>query len=124
MVAVVLNKLWVNLVSTGEGISGASNRGKTYTAERSLDRREFANGRMRLIGAKGIKRDLPYALVAVSLPTKDHLEDWIGQLVQVRDIRSQKWFGGFAGVTVSEYMRPDLYAVSFTLLEATYAEGV
>jgi hypothetical protein len=124
MPTLVLDKLWVNLVSSGEGISGASNRGKGWTVEMDLSVRTYASGRRRAIGVAGLKRELPYTLVAVYLPTRTYLEDWIGKTVQVRDNRGQKWYGVFAGLSVGEYMRTDLYTVSFTLLEATTVEGV
>ena len=124
MASVTLNKLWINLLSTGEGIAGASNRGKSYGAEVDLSVRTYANGRRRAIATAGIKREIPYTLVALDLATKIKLESCIGQSIQVRDNRGQKWFGTFAGVSTSEYMPTGLYAVSFTLLETTVVEGV
>jgi len=119
-----LTKLWVNLVATGEGISGASNRGKTRTTEMDASVRNYANGRRRAVTAAGVRREMPYTLLAVSLPTADYLEAWLGQNVQVRDNRGQKWYGIFAGLAIGEYMPVDLYNVSFTLLGVTATEGV
>lgn len=124
MPTLTLNREWVNLMSTGEGISGFSARGKGYTVEIEARVDTYANGRRRATSTAGLKRDIAVTLVAVSLPTKDYLETWAGQNVQVRDIRGQKWFGIFAGLTVSEYMDPTLYAVAFTLQGTTTTEGV
>lgn len=118
-----LTRLWVNLIATGEGISGASARGGGYTVDTDIRYATYANGRRRAIRAAGTTRELPYTLVAVSLPTKNHLESWLGQAVQVRDVRSQKWLGTFGGLAVSQYMDPALYSVSFTLQELTIIEG-
>ncbi len=124
MPALTLNRYWLNLMSTGEGVSAASSRGKGYTVGVDARVDTYANGRRRAISTPGLKRDVPVTLLVVSLPFKDYLEDWLGQNVQLRDTRGQKWFGIFAELTVTEYMSPSLYNVSFTLLGTTTTEGV
>lgn len=124
MATLTLQRLWINLVATGEGISAASNRGKEYTADVDLAVRTYANGRRRAISTAGVRRGFGYTLVAVNTATKAKLETWIGLTVQVRDVRGQKRFGVFGGITVTEYLPADLYTVAFTLLETTLTEGV
>lgn len=124
MPALTLTRLWVNLMSTGEGISGASNRKKQWTVDVDVNVRTYANGRRRAISSPGIRREIPYTMLAVALPTRDYLESWLGRNVQVRDTRGQKWFGVFGGLSVLEHMPPTLYDVSFTLQTTTTSEGV
>ena len=124
MPTLTLTKLWVNLVSTGASISGESNRGKQWTVGMDTSVDTYASGRQRAKSVAGVKRQIPYSLMAVTLPTREYLETWLGENVQVRDVRGQKWFGVFADLAVTEYMRPDLYAVGFTLLGVTVDEGV
>lgn len=124
MTVLALNRLWINLLSTGEGISGPSGRGKTQAF--SVEGRVGlgANGRRRSITVAGEAGEIPYDYVAVDLATKDKLRTWQGQTVIARDSRGQRWWGTFFGVGVSEYMRTDLYAVSFTIETLTVVEGV
>lgn len=124
MPTLMLDKLWINLMADGTGISGASNRDKAWSVEVEASVRTYANGRRRGITSAGVRREIPYTLVIASMSTYELLETWLGQSVMVRDNRGQKWIGIFAGLGIREYMRTDLYAVSFTLQGVTAAEGV
>jgi hypothetical protein len=124
MPTLTLDKLWINLMADGTGISGASNRAKTRTVGTEASVRTYANGRQRGVTSVGTRRSNPYTLVAVGQATIDTLETWLGLSVMVRDNRGQKWIGLFAEMDISEYMRTDLYRVGFTLLGVTAAEGV
>lgn len=124
MTVLALDKLWLNLLTTGEGISGPSNRGKTQSFATEGRIAKGASGRLRSITVAGETGEFPYEYVVVSLATVAKLRTWQGQAVLARDIRGQRWFGAFYGVGVSEYMRTDLYAVSFTLNMITVTEGV
>lgn len=119
-----LNKLWLNLLTTGEGISGASGRGKTQTFATEGRLAKGASGRVRAVSVAGETGEFPYDYVAVDLATVTRLRAWQGQAVLARDSRGQRWFGVFFGLGVSEYMRTDLYAVSFSLNMITVTEGV
>jgi len=119
-----LTQLWVNLMSTGEGIAGASNRGKTQDYSVPGEVKTFANGRRRSVTVAGQVRVIPFSFVALDLTTKLKLESWAGQTVQVRDLRGQKWFGSFYSVSTSEFLRHDLYACTFSLESTTVVEGV
>jgi hypothetical protein len=124
MPTLVLDKLWINLMADGTGVAGASNRDKTWSVEVEASVRTYANGRRRAVTAVGVRRDIPYTLMIASQATYELLETWLGRSVMVRDNRGQKWIGIFAGLGVREYMRTDLYAVSFTLQGVTAAEGI
>lgn len=123
MTILVLTKQWINLMSTGEGISGATGRGKVSTQSVGGEMRTYASGRRRAISVVGEVRAVPFVFMALDLPTKIKLESWAGQPVQVRDIRSQKWYGTFFGVTSTEYMRTDLYQCALQLEVSTFVEG-
>lgn len=124
MTVLALQRLWLNRMDTGEAVSGASARDRTQAFSMELAVRTYANGRRRAIGTVGEVGEIPYTLQMADLATVSRLRTWVGINVQVRDHRGQKWFGVFAGLAVAEYMRPDLYRVSFTLLTTTTTEGV
>lgn len=123
MATLPLDKLWINLVATGEGISGASQSSKTQ--EFAVEGRmvKSGNGRMRGVSVAGESGEFPYEYVVGTAAVRDKLRTWQANLVQVRDSRGQKWYGLFFGVSVTEYKRTDLYRISFTLQMASYTEG-
>jgi hypothetical protein len=127
MVSITLTKVWLNRLDTGEAISAQSAKGgrtQEFTNETTI--RRYASGRMRPIGVKGETGTLTYPLVDVSLATKEMLREWARDMVavQVRDARSQKWFGVFAGVSVVESPEPGFYDVTITVNTMTHVEGV
>lgn len=124
MTILTLNKLWLNRMDTGAAISGAS--GRTPAAGYSMegDVRTYASGRRRAISTAGTKIEVQRTLVALDYDTKELLITWLGASVQLRDYRGNKWFGVFFDVQVNEYMRPDLYSATFTLIGTTLIEGV
>ena len=126
MTAVVLTRMWLNRTDTGEGISGASGRMPTTSHSKDGQRRRYASGRMRGIAVAGVAIDVPRRFVALDLAATEKLAGWLDQSVhcQLRDIRGQKWFGTFYDLEIGEYMRPDLYWATVTLLVTTTTEGV
>jgi hypothetical protein len=124
MTSVVLNKLWLNRMDTGEAISGATDRDRTQGFSIDLAVRTYANGRRRAISTAGLIGELPFRLLAIDLATKENLTTWLGIQVQARDHRGQKWFGVFGNLAVTEYMLPTLYAAAFTIQTTTTVEGV
>lgn len=119
-----LDKLWLNRMDTGEAISAAS--GRTPSSGYSIDGqvRTYASGRRRAISTEGLQVEVERTLVALDYDTKELLITWQGALVQLRDYRGGKWYGVFFAVAVGEYMRPDLYQATITLLGTTVTEGV
>jgi hypothetical protein len=117
--------LWINLLSTGEGIFAATERGsRTQKWTNGVESRLYANGRNRAISTAGERGELGYKLVLLTQDTKDKLRTWKGLTVQVRDYRGQKWFGVFADVEVTEYAPSGLYAATITILTVDVTEGV
>lgn len=123
MTVLALNLLWVNLVATGEGISGASQRGKTQSFTTDGKLVKSGNGRVRAISVAGEMAEFPYEYVVGTAAVRDKLRSWVGGIVQVRDNRGQKWYGTFFEIQVTEYLRTDLYRVSFTFQQISYNEG-
>jgi hypothetical protein len=118
-----LNRLWLNLVATGEGVSGTSNRRKTQEFGVGGQIVKGANGRLRGTSVAGETGEFPYTYMLASAAVRDKLRGWQGQLVLARDHRGQKWYGMYFGLNVTEYMPADLCQVSFTLQMVTYVEG-
>jgi hypothetical protein len=124
MTTLLLTQLWLNRMDTGEAIHGASGRtpSSSYGIEGSV--RTYASGRRRAISTEGLKVEIPRTMVALDYATKEKLITWLGVHCQLRDYRGGRWFGVFFDLDVSEYMRPDLYAATITLLGTTTTEGV
>jgi hypothetical protein len=124
MTILVLTKLWLNRLDTGQAISGASGRDRSTTYAMDGDVRTYASGRRRGVATAGVKTEVSRRMVSLDYATKEALISWLGVSVQMRDHRGNKWYGVFYAVEVTEYMRPDLYAATITLQVTTTVEGV
>lgn len=124
MVALQLDRLWINLLSTGDAVSARTAPGRKRTAEVDGEVRVYAGGRLRAITRLGDRGTFAFTLRLVSLATIETLEDWQGRAVQVRDHRGQRWFGVFHAVLPTEHKPADLYDVAIELHTITYAEDV
>ena len=126
MSILLLDRLWLNRMDTGEAISARTDpdRSQSFTTETAV--RTYANGRRRAISTVGEAGELTYTLIQLDLPTVTQLRSWAGANVnvQARDHRGQKWFGVFAAVQVGEYKDPGRYKASITVLTTTTVEGV
>ncbi len=122
MTILQLNRLWLNRMDTGEGISGASGRmpSTSYAMDGAV--RTYSSGRRRAFSTTGLKVEVPRQMVALDYATKELLVTWLGVYCLMRDYRGGKWHGVFYDVAVSEYMRSDLYAATITLLVTTTDE--
>lgn len=120
MATLQLRQLWINLASTGEGISAATAPGRKRSHALDGDVRTFAGGRQRAIVKEGIKKRFDFTVIRVSFTTLLKLEDWAGQEVQIRDHRGQRFYGMYFEVDTTEYKDP-LYAAGITLLGTTEA---
>jgi hypothetical protein len=123
LTTLVLSKLWLNRMDTGEGISGAGGRQPSSGYGMDGQVRTYASGRRRAVSTVGVKVEVPRTMVALDFATKEKLITWLGINCQLRDHRGNKWFGVFYDLAIAEYMRPDLYAVTITLLVTTTTEG-
>lgn len=124
MTILVLDKLWLNRVDTGEAIAGWSGRDRStgYGVDGAV--RTYASGRRRAISTAGVQGEVSRTMAYLDLATTDRLVTWLGAQVLMRDHRGQRWYGVFFNVAVSEYMLPTLYAATITLQTTTTVEGV
>lgn len=123
MVAVTLDRTYVNLVSTGALVSAYTGRGQTRQYSQNGNVEQFAGGRFRSIATEGVRGQQTFTLRDVTESQLATLQAWIGQTVLVRDTRGRRMFGTYYTVTYSDRMSTTYYDVSITLNEVTYNEG-
>lgn len=123
MVVLALNVLWINLLSTGEGISAPS-VGPAFVSgiEGGVD--VFAGGRLRYRGKEGIIGQLDRTLRLLTFDEIQRLESWVGQTVLMRDFRGQHWWGVFSRVTRTAIKGTDKFDAAVTLELVTQDEGI
>lgn len=124
MPTLTLDKLWVNLDSTGQAVSAFSNsRTASY---RSLGEvKQLAGGRQR--GMKIVGEQGHYSFTILEVPTSDvdTLRSWMGETVQVRNDRGQVFVGIFFEVNPGEVVDiKTKYDVAISMRVVTAPEGV
>ncbi|MCX5066898.1 hypothetical protein OOJ91_13685 [Micromonospora lupini] len=129
MATLILDRVWINRLDTGEAVSaGSVDRSQQYEQDGEVI--TFAGGRQRAVATEGERGTFGVTLRRVSLATVGKLRDWMGVAVLVRDHRGQRWTGVFFTVMPSE---PPVapgptaaywYDVALTLRTITAAEGV
>ena len=121
----LLTKIWVNLLSTGEAVSAYGQIGRTSEFGLEGEVRTYAGGRRRSVTVEGERSSYSFVLQDVTLTQRDTLRGWFGQNVQVRDHRGQIFSGVIlaAGLVERTY-ELDLYEISITLQSTTTPEGV
>ena len=124
MAELMLTKVWVNLVRTGEAMSGQSMRERTQSHEVSGDVQQFAGGRSRGIGEEGIRSNFEFTMRDMSLEDIETLKTWFGETVLARDHRGQHFYGAFYHIDIMEMREPDLYDIKIPLRTVTFDEGV
>jgi hypothetical protein len=102
MATLTLNKMWVNLVSTGAGVSGQAAIGRTEDYTLPGEVRTYAGGRRRSITSVGEVGTYKWQYRLVPRTTVDTLHSWIGLLVQVRDTRGRRLFGAYFALIIEE----------------------
>ncbi len=123
MAILQLDRVWLHLVSTGEAAAAFSTgRGRDHAMDGEV--RTYAGGRQRAVGTEGVKGQYAVTLRLLSKSTVEKLESWIGQHVQLRDHRGQRFFGAYFAVTPIEQPEPTLWDVAIVLLLVTVDEGV
>jgi hypothetical protein len=123
MASVELGYTWVNLVSTGESVKGWTGRGRTHGRQRDGEVRRLAGGRFRSVGTLGVRRTQSFVIRDLTQADIDTLEEWVGQLVLVRDKRGRKMYGVYWSVDNADKYSPDYYDIAISLTEVTYEEG-
>lgn len=123
MATLVLTRLWVNLLSSGEGISAPS-LGVESSSGIEGGVRTYAGGRIRYVGREGVGGQLQRTLRLCTQATAEKLESWVGQTVLVRDVRGQHWWGVFSEVTRRAIKGATTYDLAITVDLVTQSEDV
>jgi hypothetical protein len=124
MATLQLTALWVNLMGTGQAVSGQSAPGRTETYTVPGEFRTYSGGRRRSITAAGEAGKYTFTLRTVSRTTVETLRGWAGQTVQVRDNKGRRFFGTYYSIDVVEYRADALWDVGISLATVSADEGV
>lgn len=123
MVMVTLGKTYVNLVATGELITGYTGKGRTRAKSQEGSAQKFAGGRFRSISVEGVAGEQTFVLRDLTYANIQTLETWIGQLVLIRDNRGRRMFGVYYDVGYTDGPNENYYDVTLNVKEITYNEG-
>lgn len=102
MATLQLDRVWLNLLATGEAVSAYSAPGRTQTIGVEGEVRTYAGGRRRSVAVEGIHSQWGVTLRLITKPVIDTLESWLGEAVQVRDHRGLILYGVFFQVVPAE----------------------
>lgn len=123
MAILVLTKVFINLLATGEYVAAQSTgRSQAYSMDGEVQ--TFAGGRQRFIGKEGEKGQFTVTLRRLTLVQIGTLRSWQGLAVQFRDRRGQLLNGVFSGVSVAREWPDLLYDVEIQLKMVTVGVGV
>lgn len=124
MTTLTLNRVWINLLPTGEAVSAPSND-RTRSYETKGEVRTYGGGRQRAILSEGTAVTFTFSLRLLSWAQVQTLIGWIGRTVQVRDNRGTRYFAVFTAVIPVEIPKnPTKWDAQLSLREVTYTEGV
>lgn len=125
MATLVLTKLFINLMSTGQAVSAQTAPGRSLSYEIPGEVRTYAGGRQRSISGDGLGAAFGFTLRLVPRATVDTLVSWQGQTVQIRDHLGQRFFSVFHSVTPIEVRGvTGSWDVSISAHMVTVAEGI
>lgn len=124
MATLNLTKVWIHVLTSGEGLGANSSNGRSSGHSVDGAVRTYAGGRQRAISTQGTRGTFSFTLVLLSLAQIETLKSWIGQGVVVRDHRGQRFFGVYFVVGVGEYKDPAIYTAQIELLRVSHDEGV
>jgi hypothetical protein len=126
---VVLTKVWLANVSTGEMIGAQSDPSRSWTATVEGSVRKYAGGRMRAVGSIGKNISWKLTLVEITQAQCETLELWMaaGVTVFARDARGQSLYGTFFQVDRGERFGVypyGLYTATMEISKVDVVEGV
>ena|SRR5690349_16993308 len=124
MTTLTLDKIWVNLVATGDSVSGYSAFGRSIVKEAAGEVRTYGGGRQRSISQVGVRGTYTFTLRFLTQAQVDTLESWMSQLVQVRDNLGRKYFGVYYSLPATEVIRGQIqFDVTLELNLVTWTEA-
>lgn len=132
MATLTLPLTFVNLMATGAFVSGQAAIGRAEAYAQTGNVYTLAGGRRRAIISKGEISLFSFELRFIPRASVDTLRTWIGQLVQVRDTKSRRFFGVYFDLPITEIVSfaplncssTTLWHVGINLNAVTTAEGV
>ncbi len=130
MATLLLTRVWVNLCSTGAGVSGLSSPTKEESYSQPGEVRTYAGGRRRAIAVAGEVGTYKVQMMMLARTDVETLRGWVGQTVQVRDWRGRRFFGVYYSVDITEPLgrerlgESSSWHVAFALNIVTYTEAV
>lgn len=124
MVAIVLDRTFVNLVATGAVVQAYTGRGRSRSYKTDGAVAGFAGGRYRSIALEGTAGSQTFMLRDVSNADIETLKLWIAETVLVRDSRGRRMFGTYYAVEYNDRILDNYYDVTLNVSEVSYAEGV
>ena len=124
MSTLILDRVWINRLDTGEAVSAKSwDRARDMSVEGDV--RTYGAGRRRSVMQVGRRNVMAFTLRRLSTLQVVRLEGWLGEAVMYRDYRGQRFVGAYYGLDFKEYIvEPDVYDIGITLHEVTWREGV
>lgn len=123
MATLTLQKVFINLLSTGDSVAAPSTgRSQTYNLDGEV--RTFAGGRQRYVSKEGEHGTFAVTLRRLTLVQIATLRSWQGLTVQLRDRRGQLFNGVFSSVGISREWPDLLYDVEIPLRMVSVDEGV
>ncbi len=123
MVAITLDRTFINLVATGALVSAYTGKGRSRSYKTTGAVEGFAGGRYRSIALEGVSGQQTFMLRDVSTANIETLKTWIGETVLIRDNRGRRMFGTYYEVTYNDRMLDNYYDVTLNVTEVTYNEG-
>lgn len=123
MATLALNKVWINLMATGQGVSGVSARDRAETYQVPTEVRTYAGGRRRAVTSAGELGSYKVQLLLISRASVETLRSWQGQLVQMRDHKGRRFFGIYSSVDIVEIISRSTWHVGLELVVVTATEG-
>lgn len=98
MAVLALDRLWVNLVSTGESVNAKHKVMPEEAWSNEGEVLKYANGRRRLITTPGEAGSFNFVLLGINETVVLVLRSWKTLPVQVRDPRGRKFLGSYLTV--------------------------
>lgn len=124
MATLTLDRTWVNLLASGEGVGAYTADGRQPTTAVDGEIRTYAGGRQRSITQEGVRGTYTFTLRLLTRAQVDTLVSWKGLPVQVRDTAGRRFFGVFYEANEVEYKGATLFDLPLVLQVATFDEGV
>jgi hypothetical protein len=123
MAMLILDRVWINLMGTGEALAAFS-ADRQPKASVQGEVRTYGGGRRRSVTQVGVTDTIAFVLRRMTTAQRDQLREWLGQEVMYRDYRGQRAVGVLFDLDVREYKAErDLYDVGTTLHHVTWVEG-